>query len=293
MVRTHVVVGPCQGSLFGVVSLFLVEQHFVPLSLPSKAYALSQWALRTCEQGLRGPFTFESYATSVLLQHMHLKQDLHWVRSCEQGISSSGLGMLGKVWSTGALQVVQNVAIIPQSVHPRNKLDSAPSAILCWLIPPFCRCASRPCGRRELACLGSTLRAQAPVAPVYSLQQWQLRGPVTRQSWLCRRSFCLSVRSSETSRAGTLARLVSELIYIPIYDVALPEDGVQAVLELVVSADAEENQIVGNVISYVSNILDELQVCTLWCLRALQPKAVMWWCGHEASSLWLASWKQR
>ena len=32
--------------------------------------------------------------------------------------------MLGKVWSTGALQVVQNVAIIPQSVHPRNKLDS-------------------------------------------------------------------------------------------------------------------------------------------------------------------------
>ena len=54
------------------------------------------------------------------------------MRSCEQGISSSGLGMLGKVWSTGALQVVQNVAIIPQSVHPRNKLDSAPSAIL-WL----------------------------------------------------------------------------------------------------------------------------------------------------------------
>lgn len=77
---------------------------------------------------------------------------------------------------------------------------------------------------------------------------------------------CSSVRSTEMSRAGTLARLVSELIYIPIYDVALPEDGVQAVLELVVSADAEENQIVGNVISYVSNILDELQVCTLWCL---------------------------
>ena len=72
---------------------------------------------------------FDHYATSLLL---HLKQVLRWVRSCEQGISSSGLGMLGKVWSTGALQVVQNVAIIPQSVHPRNKLDSAPSAIL-WL----------------------------------------------------------------------------------------------------------------------------------------------------------------
>ena len=30
--------------------------------------------------------------------------------------------MLGKVWSTGALQVVQQIGIIPQSVHPRNKL---------------------------------------------------------------------------------------------------------------------------------------------------------------------------
>ena len=60
--------------------------------------------------------------------------------------------------------------------------------------------------------------------------------------------------------AGSLARLVSELIYIPVYDLALPEDGVLAVLELVVSTHAQEDQIVGNVISYVSNILDELQV---------------------------------
>ena len=101
------------------------------------------------------------------------------------------------------------------------------------------------------------------------------------------------MRSTQLSPAGTLARLVSELIYIPIYDVALPEDGVQAVLELVVSADAEENQIVGNVISYVSNILDELQVCTLWCLQALQPKAVTARFPPEASLLKLASGRQR
>ena len=43
--------------------------------------------------------------------------------SCESGIVRSAIGMLGKVWSSGALAVVQNVAIIPTSVHPRNKLD--------------------------------------------------------------------------------------------------------------------------------------------------------------------------
>jgi hypothetical protein len=65
-------------------------------------------------------------------------------RSCEQGIASAGLGMLGKVWSTGALQVVQNVAIIPQSVHPRNKLDSAR--------PP-----GGLCSRAESACMALLL----------------------------------------------------------------------------------------------------------------------------------------
>lgn len=147
MVRTHVVGGPRQGALFGMVFLFLVKQHSVSLS-PRNAYAPSGWVAH-----LRARFArfFDSqvdfYAVSLSLQHIHLKQDLGWVRSCEQGISSSGLGMLGKVWSTGALQVVQNVAIIPQSVHPRNKLDSAPLAVLWGLLPPFLRCASNPGGR--------------------------------------------------------------------------------------------------------------------------------------------------
>ncbi len=43
--------------------------------------------------------------------------------SCEGGIDRSAIGMLGKVWSSGALAVVQNVMIIPTSVHPRNKLN--------------------------------------------------------------------------------------------------------------------------------------------------------------------------
>lgn len=42
---------------------------------------------------------------------------------CEGGIVRSAIGMLGKVWSSGALAVVQNVAIIPTSVHPRSKLN--------------------------------------------------------------------------------------------------------------------------------------------------------------------------
>lgn len=42
--------------------------------------------------------------------------------SCQVGIQRSALGMLGKVWGSGSLYVVQNLSIIPTSVHPRNKL---------------------------------------------------------------------------------------------------------------------------------------------------------------------------
>ena len=57
--------------------------------------------------------------------------------SCESGISRSAVGMLGKVWSSGALAVVQNVAIIPTCVHPRNKLDGATlAAALVHCRPP-------------------------------------------------------------------------------------------------------------------------------------------------------------
>ena len=49
--------------------------------------------------------------------------------SLEQGIIGSAIGMLGKVWSSGALAVVQNVAIIPGSVHPRDKLEGVPHSL--------------------------------------------------------------------------------------------------------------------------------------------------------------------
>lgn len=45
--------------------------------------------------------------------------------SCEAGILRSAVGMLGKVWSSGSLAVVQNLSIIPTSVHPRSKLHGA------------------------------------------------------------------------------------------------------------------------------------------------------------------------
>lgn len=48
---------------------------------------------------------------------------LDFSRSLERGITGSAIGMLGKVWSSGALAVVQNVAIIPGTVHPRDKLE--------------------------------------------------------------------------------------------------------------------------------------------------------------------------
>lgn len=103
-------------------------------------------------------------------------------RSCQQGITGSGLGMLGKVMSSGVLQVVQNAAIIPKSVHPRNKLEE------------------------------------------------------------------------QTGRS------VSELVYIPIYDAATPDDGVIAVLEVVISSTAVEAMLVANLISFVGDLLDQLQL---------------------------------
>lgn len=54
--------------------------------------------------------------------------------SYQQGITGSALGMIGKVWSSGALQVVQNVAIIPRTVHPRNKLEASASKLIAELV---------------------------------------------------------------------------------------------------------------------------------------------------------------
>lgn len=55
-------------------------------------------------------------------------EDFSFARSLERGIIGSAIGMLGKVWSSGALAVVQNVAIIPGSVHPQDKLEGTPAS---------------------------------------------------------------------------------------------------------------------------------------------------------------------
>ncbi|KAK9820507.1 hypothetical protein WJX72_011094 [[Myrmecia] bisecta] len=104
------------------------------------------------------------------------------LQSCQEGITGSALGMMGKVWSTGALQVVQNLAILPSSVHPRNKLQ------------------------------------------------------------------------------GEAFANIAELIYVPVYALAAPQQGVVAVLEVVVSAKAQEAMVVANVISYLSNLLTDMEL---------------------------------
>jgi len=58
-----------------------------------------------------------------------VSEDFSCARSLERGIIGSAIGMLGKVWSSGALAVVQNVAIIPGSVHPQDKLEGTATAL--------------------------------------------------------------------------------------------------------------------------------------------------------------------
>ena len=70
-------------------------------------------------------------------------------------------------------------------------------------------------------------------------------------------------------RAGSASGSVSELVYIPIYDLATPDAGVRAVLEVIVSSTATD-VMVPNVISLVGMLLEELKVrlaCT-GCLRS-------------------------
>eukprot|EP00208_Stichococcus_sp_RCC1054_P000268 CAMPEP_0206148794 /NCGR_PEP_ID=MMETSP1473-20131121/37437_1 /ASSEMBLY_ACC=CAM_ASM_001109 /TAXON_ID=1461547 /ORGANISM="Stichococcus sp, Strain RCC1054" /LENGTH=396 /DNA_ID=CAMNT_0053546217 /DNA_START=1065 /DNA_END=2255 /DNA_ORIENTATION=- len=101
--------------------------------------------------------------------------------SCESGILRSAVGMLGKVWSSGSLAVVQNLSIIPTSVHPRSKLHDS------------------------------------------------------------------------------LVERVSELAYIPVYDLRNPDVGVVACLEVMMSAFATQ-ALVANVISHTCDLLSSFQL---------------------------------
>ena len=55
-------------------------------------------------------------------------------------------------------------------------------------------------------------------------------------------------------------RSVAEVVYIPIYVAGAPENGVQAVMEIMVSSNAWEAMVVANLISFVSSMLTELKV---------------------------------
>lgn len=101
--------------------------------------------------------------------------------SCEAGILRSAVGMLGKVWSSGSLAVVQNLSIIPTSVHPRSKLHDS------------------------------------------------------------------------------LVERVSELAYIPVYDLRNPDVGVVACLEVMMSTFATQ-ALVANVISHTCDLLTQFQL---------------------------------
>lgn len=58
---------------------------------------------------------------------------------------------------------------------------------------------------------------------------------------------------------GALLESIAEIIYIPIYDTAATvSGGVLAVLELMVSSDAHDPQVVANTIACVARILDSL-----------------------------------
>jgi len=76
--------------------------------------------------------------------------------------------MLGKVWSSGALAVVQNVAIIPSSVHPRDKLEGGLTDRLAELmyIPIY---DMRQPDAGVLACLEVAISAAATEALVANI----------------------------------------------------------------------------------------------------------------------------
>jgi hypothetical protein len=62
--------------------------------------------------------------------------------SC-QGVQDCYFGMPGRVWQTGSVQVVQNIGIIPPSIHPRCALQEAQleaAAEVCYIpVYDICR----------------------------------------------------------------------------------------------------------------------------------------------------------
>lgn len=152
----------------------------------------------------------------------------------------SAIGMLGKVWSSGALAVVQNVAIIPTSVHPRSKLNGEAFTAAC---------DSGVTGQSLLISLCRKLVARVCQMSVSGCARSGNHLPCTDCSPL-----------HPVPPADHMADRVAELAYIPVYDLRQPGAGVVACLEVMMSAFAT-SALVANVISHTCDLLTQFQVC--------------------------------
>ena len=159
--------------------------------------------------------------------------------------------MLGKVWSSGALAVVQNVAIIPTSVHPRSKLD----------------------GELLTTCPSSATQQSAECHVHLQISTHMIHAAACNACQLtARRLMCVICRCTDN-----MTERVAELAYIPVYDLRQPEAGVVACLEVMMSSFAT-SALVANVISHACDLLTQFQVCAA---RSVQPlaAAIEWSCA--------------
>lgn len=110
------------------------------------------------------------------LQHFH-------AACTQEGVTVSQLGPMGKVWESGAVQVVQCAESLSEETHPRNRLP------------------------------------------------------------------------------GELSRRIAECIYVPVYDrTGQVSQGVLAVVELLVQAQAHDPMVVANAISCLTHVMEALQL---------------------------------
>lgn len=59
------------------------------------------------------------------------------------------------------------------------------------------------------------------------------------------------------------ADTIGELVYIPVFDQAVPSHEVQAVIEVVLARNAPDHMAVANVITFIGGFLGQLQVSSL------------------------------
>ena len=71
--------------------------------------------------------------------------------------------------------------------------------------------------------------------------------------------------------AGTQS--VGEVVYIPVFDQAVPSNEVQAVIEVMLAKNARDHMAVANVISFIGSFLGQLQVQQQPCAISISMHA--------------------